>query len=70
MPITFSSENILYTELLPSGETRYRIRLVADSGYTEEQEYVGDMETLTEAQEHFNTSIAEIESRIITALIS
>lgn len=39
------------------GRTRYSVRLVAENGYTEVQEYVGDEAMLTSAQAHFNASV-------------
>jgi len=41
------------------GLTRYLVRLVAENGYSEEQEYVGDEATLADAQDHFSRSVKE-----------
>lgn len=48
--------------VLPSGATQYTVQLNADNGYSEVQRYVGTLDTLQEAQDHFNTSIMEAQA--------
>lgn len=54
MPSTYS---ILSQTSLPSGQTLYQVQLMADNGYSETQQYIGDLTTLSAAQDHFNTTI-------------